>query len=102
MRMIFTIFPRRRKHIADVANRVWMAYIEKNLHARTVTLKIKFSDFRRMTRATSLKEFVSEKSMMWKAALHLLQSEAPFAWGSGFWALPFPPFPERKPRTTRK
>lgn len=73
--------PAAEEALSDVADRVWVAYIEKNLHARTVTLKIKFSDFRIITRATSLKEFVSEKSMMWEAALHLLQSEAPFRMG---------------------
>ncbi|WP_394819705.1 DNA polymerase IV [Sorlinia euscelidii] len=73
--------PSAQEALADVADRVWKAYIEKNLHARTITLKIKFADFRMITRATSFKEFVSEKAIMWEAALHLLQSEAPFRMG---------------------
>lgn len=73
-----SVFAEARDALADVAERVWMTYKEKNLRARTITLKIKFSDFRIITRASSFKEPVLERAIFWEAASHLLQSEFPF------------------------
>jgi DNA polymerase IV len=49
------------------------------VRGRTVTLKLKFTDFRIMTRAVSLPDFVSGKEEFAALARHLLEAQLPLA-----------------------
>ncbi|MCQ8239760.1 DNA polymerase IV [Rhizosaccharibacter radicis] len=58
--------------------KVWAAYERGGRGARTVTLKVKFSDFRLMTRAASFPRAVRTREAFREAAMTLLRAQHPF------------------------
>lgn len=59
-------------------DKVWTRYASAGRSARTVTLKVKFSDFRIMTRAASVARPIGTRVELEAAATELLRSVFPF------------------------
>ncbi len=66
-----------RETLANIIDIVWDRIETAGAKGRTVTLKLKFTDFRIMTRATSLPGFVSGKPEFARVARALLEAELP-------------------------
>lgn len=66
-----------RETLENIITIVWERIEAANARGRTVTLKLKFTDFRIMTRATSLPDYVSGKEEFAKLARALLEAELP-------------------------
>ncbi len=66
-----------RETLENIITIVWEGIEAANARGRTVTLKLKFTDFRIMTRATSLPDYVSGKDEFAKLARALLEAELP-------------------------
>jgi DNA polymerase IV len=66
-----------RETLENIITIVWERIEAANARGRTVTLKLKFTDFRIMTRATSLPDYVSGKDEFAKLARALLEAELP-------------------------
>ncbi len=64
--------------IQPVIDKVWRTYANSARRARTVTLKVKFSDFRLITRASSSGRTITAHDEVVSAAIALLQSVFPF------------------------
>jgi DNA polymerase-4 len=56
---------------------VWERIEAANARGRTVTLKLKFTDFQIMTRSASLPDYVAGKEEFAKVARALLEAELP-------------------------
>lgn len=56
---------------------VWERIADKNVRGRTVTLKLKFADFRLVTRARSLPGAVAGRAQLQSVARELLEAELP-------------------------
>ena len=69
--------PALRDTLDDIVEIVWDRIAAKAAKGRTVTLKLKFTDFQIMTRATSLPGFVSGKGEFATLARALLEAELP-------------------------
>ena len=63
--------------LEPVLDAVWTRVLSKAAHGRTVTLKIKFSNFEQITRARSLTSPVQEQAMLKSVSLELLRGELP-------------------------
>ncbi len=66
-----------RETLGNIIDIVWDRIEAAEARGRTVTLKLKFTDFQIMTRATSLPGFVSGKEEFAKVARALLEAELP-------------------------
>jgi DNA polymerase-4 len=66
-----------RETLANIVDIVWDRIEAAGARGRTVTLKLKFTDFQIMTRATSLPGFVSGKPEFARLARALLEAELP-------------------------
>jgi DNA polymerase-4 len=66
-----------RETLANIIDIVWDRIEAAQARGRTVTLKLKFTDFQIMTRATSLPDFVSGKLEFASLARALLEAELP-------------------------
>jgi DNA polymerase-4 len=66
-----------RDTLENIIDIVWERIEAAGAKGRTVTLKLKFTDFRIMTRATSLPDFVSGKPEFARVARALLEAELP-------------------------
>ncbi|ASJ90367.1 DNA polymerase IV [Porphyrobacter sp. CACIAM 03H1] len=66
-----------RETLANIIDIVWERIEAAGARGRTVTLKLKFTDFRTMTRATSLPRWVSGKAEFAQLARALLEAELP-------------------------
>ncbi len=67
------------EQLLPLIDKVW-AYVEKNqIKGRTVTLKVKFSDFRTITRSRSGPVPVADKAALTAHALTLLEGVFPLA-----------------------
>lgn len=66
-----------RDTLDNIVDIVWERIEAANARGRTVTLKMKFTDFQIMTRAASLPDFVSGKPEFAKLARALLEAELP-------------------------
>ncbi len=60
------------EHIKDLAEKVFQRLEDKGLLAKTVTLKVKYSDFQQVTRAMSSELMISELSRMQSMLAELL------------------------------
>lgn len=58
--------------LKEVADTVWERVTAKNFYGRTVTLKIKFSDFEQITRSRTLSQFVDDYTIFWETATELM------------------------------
>jgi DNA polymerase-4 len=66
-----------RATLENIIAIVWERIETSGARGRTVTLKLKFTDFRTMTRAASLPDFVSGKEEFAQTARALLETELP-------------------------
>jgi DNA polymerase-4 len=66
-----------RDTLANIIDIVWERIEASGARGRTVTLKLKFTDFQIMTRATSLPDYVSSKEEFARVARALLEAELP-------------------------
>lgn len=66
-----------RETLANIIDIVWERIEAAGARGRTVTLKMKFTDFQIMTRATSLPDYVSGKAEFATLARGLLEAELP-------------------------
>jgi len=66
-----------RETLANIIDIVWERIEAAGAKGRTVTLKMKFTDFQIMTRATSLPDYVGGKAEFAKLARALLEAELP-------------------------
>lgn len=66
-----------RETLENIIAIVWERIEASGARGRTVTLKMKFTDFQIMTRATSLPDYVSGKEEFAKLARALLEAELP-------------------------
>ncbi|AWN34474.1 DNA polymerase IV [Methylobacterium radiodurans] len=65
------------ERLQPMIDRVWQASVAKGVRGRTVTLKLKLSDFALMTRARSLAEPVGDRAGLERLALALLDEALP-------------------------
>lgn len=77
---IFELVPAQRE-IKALAEKVWRHCDAKDLSGRTVTLKVKYSDFRQITRARTLPSAVLDASELERWASVLLDTVFPFEKG---------------------
>jgi len=63
--------------LAPLFDKVWAGADAKGMRARTVTLKLKFSDFAQVTRAKSLSAPVADRSALERIGLDLLSGLFP-------------------------
>ncbi|MCC8152903.1 MAG: DNA polymerase IV [Tannerellaceae bacterium] len=56
----------------EVAQTVWERVSSKQFYGRTVTLKVKFSDFEQITRSRTFLHFITDYTTFWSAATELL------------------------------
>lgn len=68
---------RLRETLENIIDIVWERIEAAGARGRTVTLKLKFTDFQIMTRATSLPDHVSGKAEFGRCARALLEAELP-------------------------
>ncbi|MFM7403892.1 MAG: DNA polymerase IV [Erythrobacter sp.] len=68
-----------RETLDNIIAIVWERIEASGARGRTVTLKLKFTDFRIMTRATSLPDYVNGKDEFARLARALLEAELPLA-----------------------
>lgn len=66
-----------RETLANIIDIVWERIEASGARGRTVTLKLKFTDFQIMTRATSLPDYVSGREEFARIARALLEAELP-------------------------
>ncbi len=66
-----------RETLGNIIDIVWERIEAAEARGRTVTLKLKFTDFQIMTRATSLPDHVSGKAEFARVARALLEAELP-------------------------
>jgi DNA polymerase-4 len=59
--------------LGPLIDKVWHAHLNSGLAARTITVKVKFADFRQITRAHSVPDAITDHAMMRSFALGLLQ-----------------------------
>lgn len=62
-----------KKELEKVANILWERYKSSNKEGKTVSLKLKFSDFSQITRAKSFQKTISEKSTLITTLFNLLE-----------------------------
>ena len=66
-----------REALDNIIDIVWPQIAERNLKGRTVTLKMKYTDFQLVTRARSLPHPVADKAEFAKVARALLDEQLP-------------------------
>jgi DNA polymerase-4 len=69
--------PMLREALDNIIDIVWPQIAERNLKGRTVTLKIKYTDFQLVTRARSLPHAVADKAEFAQVARKLLDDQLP-------------------------
>jgi DNA polymerase-4 len=69
--------PALREALDNIIDIVWPQIAERELRGRTVTLKMKYTDFQLVTRAKSLPQPVADKTEFAKVARALLDGELP-------------------------
>ncbi len=69
--------PALREALDNIVDIVWERIAEKNTRGRTVTLKMKYNDFRIVTRARSLPHVVAGKAEFARIARELLDEQLP-------------------------
>jgi len=69
--------PALREALANIIEIVWGRIEESEARGRTVTLKLRYSDFQIMTRAKSLPDFVADRAEFAQVASELLDAQLP-------------------------
>lgn len=70
------------QRLSEIADRLWPRVEKADAHGRTVTLKIKLSDFSIRTRSRSLPRNVADKAELWDIGRALLLAELPLPIGA--------------------
>ena len=65
------------ERLAPILDKLWAACESKDMRGKTVTLKVKFSDFEQITRVRSLSEYVDDRETLETTALAILRSLVP-------------------------
>jgi DNA polymerase IV len=76
-----TTFDEMRAELQPLIDQVWGWCERTGVRGRTVTLKVKYADFRQITRARSLPDAVTDKAMLRHASLDLLSALLPISEG---------------------
>jgi DNA polymerase-4 len=63
-----------RRRLLEIANEVWARLERRYFTGRTVTLKVKYTDFKEMSRRKTLREAVKKFEALWNAAKELLDA----------------------------
>jgi DNA polymerase IV len=69
--------PALREALGDIVDIVWRRIAENDTRGRTVTLKMKYTDFQIVTRARSLPRAVADKTEFARMARELLEEQLP-------------------------
>ena len=72
-----TAFEDLSEHLRPIMEKVWSRTEAIGVRGRTLTLKLKFSDFEQITRARSMQRPIAERDACWSIALDLLKGEFP-------------------------
>lgn len=56
-----------------IARRVWERISEKEFHGRTITLKVKYTDFEIITRSKTLPDVITDFSVFWSISKEILK-----------------------------
>lgn len=70
-----------RKALREVVDSVWPRLLKQEVRGRTVTVKVKYADFRQITRSASFDMPVTDRLQLLKAANSLLASVFPLEQG---------------------
>lgn len=70
-----------KAEILSLVEKVWEALGRRQVKGKTVTLKVKFSDFTQITRARSASRFIGARDQIAHYAIALLDNEFPFPLG---------------------
>ncbi|HWL48000.1 MAG TPA: DNA polymerase IV, partial [Sphingomonadaceae bacterium] len=65
----------------EIIEVLWERHVRANAHARTVTLKVRFTDFRTVTRARTLGRAVASRAMLAETGEALIDGLLPLALG---------------------
>ncbi|MDR1515667.1 MAG: DNA polymerase IV [Synergistaceae bacterium] len=63
-----------RRRLLDIANEVWERLKRRYFTGRTVTLKVKYADFKEMSRRKTLREAIKKFDALWSIAKELLDA----------------------------
>ncbi len=77
---LFT-FEDARDALAPIIDKVWRHCESAGTRGRTVTLKIKYSDFQQITRSQSVRDVIAEQAVLEEISLELLRAQFPVAKG---------------------
>jgi DNA polymerase IV len=77
---LFT-FEAARDALVPIVDKVWRHCETSGTRGRTVTLKIKYTDFRQITRSRSLAAGIEERTALERIGLDLLKAQFPVAKG---------------------
>jgi DNA polymerase-4 len=67
--------------LQPILDKVWIHCEQTGIRGRTVTLKVKYADFRQITRSRSLAGYVESRSALEEVSLGLLSSLYPVGKG---------------------
>ena len=62
-----------RIQLKEIADEVWHRISERDFYGRTITLKIKYTDFEQITRSKTMSWFVNDYDVFWQSANNLLE-----------------------------
>ena len=62
-----------RRFLSDLLDTVWQELEQKELRGRTVTVKVKYADFRQVTRSRSFLTPIPDRNSLQRTALELLK-----------------------------
>lgn len=59
--------------LQEVSEETWRRASKRDFYGRTVTLKVKYADFKQITRSKTLHDFINEYNLFWDTAKELLE-----------------------------
>jgi len=74
-------FERAKRQLAPLAAKVWQHCLTKDLSGKTVTLKIKYTDFQIITRSRTFHKFIQAETELLNVAIKLLEATFPTSKG---------------------
>jgi len=85
-----------KNEIINICETLWRRIERSGKKGKTVTLKIKFADFKQLTRSKTLTEFIISKGQLLNEGLKLLKKEQPLPKGVRLLGLTLSNFPEER------
>jgi DNA polymerase-4 len=61
--------------IRNIAEMLWSGIDKYGIHGRTLTLKVKYADFRQITRSRSFREYIASEELIVETAKELMKAE---------------------------